>query len=158
MRKIIYPGTFDPITLGHINLVERASRLFDKVTIAIAFSERKSPLFTFDERVVLCEKSLSHIDNIEVIGFSGLIVDLARNQDACAVLRGLRNATDFDYELQMADMNSHMHANFETVFLTPANHYSFISSTLVREIASMDGETSALVSNVVQCALDAKFK
>ncbi|MCK5880477.1 MAG: pantetheine-phosphate adenylyltransferase [Sinobacterium sp.] len=158
MRTIIYPGTFDPVTLGHINLIERASRLFDKVIIAIAYSERKSPLFTFDERVDLCLQSLKHLNNIEVVGFKGLIVDLAREHDACGVLRGVRNATDFDYELQMADMNQHMKPDFETLFLTPANAYSFISSTLVREIASMGGETCDFVSPVVQSALDSKFK
>ncbi len=158
MRTIIYPGTFDPITLGHINLIERASRLFDKVIIAIAYSERKSPLFSFDERVALCQQSLEHLDNIAVIGFKGLIVDLAKEHNACGVLRGVRNATDFDYELQMADMNQHMKPDFETLFLTPANNYSFISSTLVREIASMGGETCDFVSAVVQSALDSKFK
>lgn len=158
MRTIIYPGTFDPITLGHINLIERASKLFDKVIIGIAYSERKSPLFSFEERVALCEASLEHLDNIETTGFSGLIVDLATEHNACGVLRGVRNATDFDYELQMADMNQHMKADFETLFLTPANAYSFISSTLVREIASMGGATSDFVSPVVQQALDSKFK
>lgn len=158
MRTIIYPGTFDPITLGHINLIERASRLFDKVIIGIAYSENKSPLFTFDKRVELCQSSLQHLNNIQTAGFTGLIVDLASQHDACGVLRGVRNATDFDYELQMADMNQHMKPNFETLFLTPANAYSYISSTLVREIASMGGDTADFVSPVVQNALDSKFK
>jgi len=157
MSTIIYPGTFDPITLGHINLVERAARLFDKVIIAIAQSERKSPLFTFDQRVELAAASTEHIPNVSIIGFKGLIVDIAKAHHAEAVLRGVRNATDFDYELQMADMNQHMKNDFETIFLTPANQYSFVSSTLVREIASMGGDVSDFVSPQVLNALNEKF-
>lgn len=158
MRTIIYPGTFDPITLGHSNLIERASRLFGRVVIAIAQSKKKSPLFTFEERVELVQAATAHLPNIDVCGFSGLIVELAKQYNACAVLRGVRSMTDFDYELQMAGMNSAMYPEFETVFLTPANSYNFISSTLVREIASMSGDVKDFVHPAVLTALHNKFK
>lgn len=157
MTTIIYPGTFDPVTHGHANLIERAAKLFDKVVIAIAHSKSKTPLFNFDERVQLVESVTSHLDNTEVCGFSGLIVDLAKTHNATAVLRGVRCMTDFDYELQMAGMNTAMYADFETVFLTPANEYSFISSTLVREIAGMKGDVKEFVHPEVLAALTAKF-
>jgi pantetheine-phosphate adenylyltransferase len=157
MKTIIYPGTFDPVTHGHSNLIERAARLFDKVVVAIATSKSKKPLFSFDERVALVKASTSHLNNVEVVGFSGLIVDLAKEQQACAVLRGVRSMTDFDYELQMAGMNASMLKNFETVFLTPENQYSFVSSTLVREIASMQGDVSSFVHPAVLQALNEKF-
>ena len=157
MKTIIYPGTFDPITHGHSDLIERASRLFDKVIIAIASSRSKKPLFSFEERVELCKQATAHIDNIEVVPFSGLIVDQAQQHNACAVLRGVRSMTDFDYELQMASMNQSLMAEFETVFLTPANQFSYISSTLVREIASMDGDVSQFVHPAVVDALKQCF-
>ena len=157
MRTIIYPGTFDPVTLGHINLLERASKLADQLVIAIAFSEKKSPLFSFEERVELVKQSCSHLENIEVIGFKGLIVDVAKQYSAAAVLRGVRNATDFDYEIQMAHMNQHLNNDFETLFLTPANEYAYISSNLVREISSMQGDVSQLVSEPVFKALQEKL-
>ena len=158
MKTIIYPGTFDPITHGHSNLIERAAKLFDRVVIAIATSKSKKPLFSFDERVALCQSVCADLGNIEVCGFQGLIVDLAREYDACAVLRGVRSVTDFDYELQMAGMNQAMNPDFETVFLTPATEYSFISSTLVREISSMQGEVTDFVHPSVLQALQAKFQ
>ncbi len=157
MKTILYPGTFDPITHGHTNLIERASRLFGKVVICIATSSRKAPLFNLEERIALVQAATSHLDNIEVTGFSGLIVDMAREHEADAVLRGVRSMTDFDYELQMAGMNQAMLPDFETVFLTPANAYSFISSTLVREIASMGGDVSEFVDPAVHGALRSKF-
>ena len=157
MKTIIYPGTFDPITHGHTNLIERAAKLFDKVVIAIAQSKKKTPLFSFEERVALVKAATAHIPNIHVCGFSGLIVDLARQQCATAVLRGVRSMSDFDYELQMAGMNNAMYPDFETVFLTPANAYSFISSTLVREIASMNGNVADFVHPDILAALNSKF-
>lgn len=157
MRTIIYPGTFDPITHGHSNLVERAAKLFDKVVIAIATSKKKAPLFDEAQRIQLAQQALSHVPNVEVCGFSGLIVDLVHQKSAIAVLRGVRSMTDFDYELQMAGMNSAMYPDFETVFLTPANNLAFISSTLVREIASMKGDVSNFVHPVVNAALKARF-
>lgn len=158
MKSILYPGTFDPITNGHANLVERAARLFDKVIIAIARSKRKEPLFSFEQRVELCHRALSHLNNIEVVGFSGLIVEEMQSHGAVAVLRGVRSMTDFDYELQMAGMNSAMFSDFETVFLTPANNLAFISSTLVREIASMHGDVSQFVHPDVDQALQQRFR
>jgi pantetheine-phosphate adenylyltransferase len=153
MKKIIYPGTFDPITNGHINIVERAALLFDKVVITIARSKQKAPFFSFEDRVDLCNKSLAHIDNIEVCGFSGLIVEQIKKHNAVAVLRGIRSMTDFDYELQMAGMNQALYPEFDTVFLTPADHLAFISSTLVREIALMQGDVSKFVPSTVNDAL-----
>lgn len=157
MTTIIYPGTFDPITHGHTNLIERAARLFDTVIIAIAQSKKKSPLFDFAERTAMVEAVTAHIPNTRVCGFNGLIIDLAKEHHAQAVLRGVRSMSDFDYELQMAGMNNAMYGAFETVFLTPANEFSFISSTLVREIAGMKGNVAHFVHPQVLSALHAKF-
>lgn len=156
MKTIIYPGTFDPITHGHTNLIERAAKLFDSVIIAIAQSKKKTPLFDFNERLNLVQEATAHVPGIRVCGFSGLIVDLVKEHNAQAVLRGVRSMSDFDYELQMAGMNRAMYPEFETVFLTPANEFSFISSTLVREIASMHGNVANFVHPQVLTALHAK--
>ena len=158
MKTVIYPGTFDPITNGHVDLVERAAKLFDRVVLGIAYSEKKQPLFDLQQRIQLCEQALSHLDNVEVHGFNKLLVDFVQAHNGNAVLRGLRAVSDFEYEFQMANMNRAMHADFETVFLTPAQHLSFISSTLVREIASMGGDVSAFVPTVVAEALNQRFK
>ncbi len=157
MKTVIYPGTFDPITNGHVDLVERAARLFDKVILAIAYSEKKTPLFNLDERVALCEQSLAHLDNIEVCGFSNLLTDFAKSRNARCVLRGLRAVSDFEYEFQLANMNRAMYPEFESVFLTPAEHLSYISSSLVREIASMGGDVEQFVPAPVTAALNEKF-
>jgi pantetheine-phosphate adenylyltransferase len=157
MSTIVYPGTFDPITNGHVDLVERACRMFDHVVVAIARSERKRPLFTLEERVELCEAALGHIHNVEIVGFDILVVKFLRERAACAVLRGLRAVSDFEYEFQLANMNRAMDPAFETVFLTPADHLSYISSSLVREIASLDGDVSKFVHPVVRDALLGKF-
>ncbi len=156
-ETVIYPGTFDPLTNGHVDLTERASRLFDRVVLAIAHSEKKTPLFTLQERIELCQASLSHLDNIEVVGFSNLLIDFARSQGARCVLRGLRAVADFEYEFQLANMNRAMYPEFESIFLTPSEHLSFISSSLVREIASMNGKISAFVPPPVAEALEKKF-
>lgn len=157
MKTVIYPGTFDPITNGHIDLVERAAQLFDHVVVAIAYSEKKTPLFSLPERTALCEQSLAHLDNIEVTSFSNLLTDFARSKNARCVLRGLRAVSDFEYEFQLANMNRAMFPEFESVFLTPGEHLSYISSSLVREIASMDGDVSAFVPQSVCAALHEKF-
>ena len=157
MKTVIYPGTFDPITNGHIDLVERAAKLFDHVVIAIAYSEKKSPLFSLEQRTELCERSLTHLDNIEVCGFSNLLIDFAKSKNSHCVLRGLRAVADFEYEFQLANMNRAIWAEFESVFLTPSEHLSYISSSLVREIAALNGDISPFVSAPVLDALQEKF-
>lgn len=157
MKIVIYPGTFDPITNGHVDLVERAAKLFDTVVLAIAYSDKKKPLFDLQARIKLCREALSHLDNIEVEGFNNLLVDFAKSKNSNTVLRGLRAVSDFEYEFQLANMNRAMKPDFETVFLTPAEHLSFISSTLVREIASMHGDVSRFVPAVVSQALSERF-
>lgn len=157
MRTVIYPGTFDPITNGHVDLVERACRLFDHVVVAIALSDRKKPLFSLDERIALATKALEHLENVEIVGFDILVARFMRERNASAVLRGLRAVSDFEYEFQLANMNRAMDPAFETVFLTPADHLSYISSTLVREIASLHGDVSKFVHPTVRQALLQKF-
>lgn len=157
MNTVIYPGTFDPITNGHIDLVERAARLFDHVVLAIAHSPRKSPLFTLEERVILCNDALAHLDNLEVCGFSNLLTEFAKSKGARCVLRGLRAVADFEYEFQLANMNRAIYPEFESVFLTPSEHLSYISSSLVREIASLQGDISPFVPANVSEALVTKY-
>ena len=157
MKTVIYPGTFDPITIGHVDLVERAAAIFDKVILAIAFSEKKRPLFTLEERIDLSQQALAHVPNVEFLGYSNLLVDFARQNNARFVLRGVRQIADFEYELQLANMNRAMYPEMETVFLTPSENCAFISSTLVREIASMKGQFDQFVPPVVAAALRAKF-
>jgi pantetheine-phosphate adenylyltransferase len=156
-QTVIYPGTFDPITNGHVDLVERASRLFDKVVLGIAHSEKKVPLFSLEQRVALCRTSLSHLDNVEVVGFSNLLIDFARSQGARCVLRGLRAVADFEYEFQLANMNRAMYPDFESIFLTPSEHLSYISSSLVREIAALDGDISPFVPEPVNAAVRERY-
>lgn len=154
--RVIYPGTFDPITNGHVDLVVRASRMFDTVVVAIAAGHHKSPVFTLEERVALTHQALGHLNNIEVIGFSGLLVNLFREQKATAVLRGLRAVSDFEYEFQLANMNRQLDSQFESIFLTPSEHLSFISSTLVREIARLKGDVTKFVPAAVAKAFAEK--
>ena len=156
-NSVIYPGTFDPVTNGHVDLAERAARLFDRVVFAIAHSPKKTPFFTLDERISLSEEALSHLSNVSVIGFSGLLIDFARDQNTECVLRGLRAVADFEYEFQLANMNRAMYKEFESVFLTPSEHLSYISSSLVREIAELGGEVSQFVPANVATALKNKF-
>ena len=157
MKKIVYPGTFDPITNGHIDLVERTSKLFDQVVIAIATSS-KNTLFSLDERVGLVEEVLKPLPNVKIIGFSGLLVDLVKDQGATAVLRGLRTASDFEYEFQLANMNRALAPEMETIFLTPADNLSYISSTLVREIALLGGDVDQFVHPEVSKLLATRVK
>jgi pantetheine-phosphate adenylyltransferase len=154
---VIYPGTFDPITNGHVDLTERAARLFDRVVVAIAHSQKKTPLFSLEERVALCELALEHLDNVEVVGFSNLLTDFARSQNARCVLRGLRAVADFEYEFQLANMNRAIYPEFESIFLTPSEHLSYISSSLVREIAALHGDISPFVPTQVATALKNRF-
>ena len=153
MKTVIYPGTFDPLTNGHIDLVERAAQLFGQVVVAIAYSEKKTPLFSLEERIALCEASLSHLDNIEVCGFNNLLTDFAKSKNARCVLRGLRAVSDFEYEFQLAGMNRRLAPEVETLFLTPAEQYAYISSSLVREIAALGGDVSEFVHPLVRGAL-----
>ena len=149
----IYPGTFDPITNGHIDLVVRASKLFDRVIVAIAINPSKEPAFTLEERVDLAKQTLAGIDNVEVCGFQGLLIDVAQQKGANVILRGLRAVSDFEYEFQLAGMNRKMQPNVETMFLTPAEQYTYISSSLVREIATLGGDVSEFVAPCVKDAL-----
>ena len=158
MKTIVYPGTFDPITNGHIDLIERASRLFDKVIVGIAANERKGPLFDVGERIQLASDALGHVPNIEVRGFDYLLVNFVKDCKADAIMRGLRAVSDFEYEFQLANMNRALSPDLESVFLTPAERFSYISSSLVREISSLDGDVSKFVPANVVAALGKKFK
>lgn len=150
----MYPGTFDPITLGHEDLVRRAARLYDKVIIAIAAHPgSKQPMFSFDERIALSETVLANVDNIEVMGYEGLTVDFAKQHNLAVIVRGLRAISDFEYEFQLATMNRHLTDEVETVFLTPTDKYTFISSSLVREVAELGGDVTDFVSSKVKLAL-----
>lgn len=153
----IYPGTFDPITNGHVDIVTRASRIFEKVFLAVADSTGKNTLFSTDERIVLAQSVLSSLENVEVCSFDKLVTDIARDLDAKVIVRGIRAGADFDYEFQMAGMNRSLYENAETIFLRPAEHLSFISSTLVREISLLGGDVSRFVEKSVLDALDKKF-
>jgi pantetheine-phosphate adenylyltransferase len=157
MRKIVYPGTFDPITNGHIDLVERASRLFDHIIVAIASSQRKNPLFDLEERQNLAREALGHLDNVEIQGFDYLLVNFVKDCQADGILRGLRAVSDFEYEFQLANMNRALAPDVESVFLTPAEPFSYLSSSLVREISSLDGDVSNFVPTNVVNALANKF-
>ena len=152
-NRVVYPGTFDPITNGHKDLIERAASMFDEVVVAIAASEKKGPLFSLNERVKLVEDSIGHLDNVKVTGFSKLLAHFCRDQEANILLRGLRAVSDFEYEFQLANMNRHLADDVETAFLTPTETYNFISSSLVREICSMGGDISEFVSPTVNDAL-----
>ena len=150
----LYPGTFDPITLGHEDLVRRAAVLFDRVVVAIAINTGgKQPMFTTDERLAMAASALAGIDNVEVTSYEGLTVDFARDNDLRVIVRGLRAVSDFEYEFQLANMNRHLTDAVETAFLTPTEKYTFISSTLVREVAELGGDVSAFVSPKVKLAL-----
>jgi pantetheine-phosphate adenylyltransferase len=144
-HTVIFPGTFDPITLGHQELIERSAGLFSKIIVAIAENARKSPTFSLSQRVSMAKQVLSHLPNVEVEGFDTLLVDFAREKQAKAIVRGLRAVSDFEYEFQLANMNRHLRPEIETLFLTPAEEYSFISSSLVKEVAFLGGDIRAFV-------------
>lgn len=152
-RTVVYPGTFDPITLGHMDLVERALRQFDKVIVAVAASPKKKPLFSLDQRVALAREVTKEYGNVQVEGFRNLLVDFAREQNAFTILRGLRVVSDFEYEFQLANMYRALAPDIESLFLTPSEQFSFISSTFVREIALLRGDVTKMVHPVVQQAL-----
>ena len=152
-RNALYPGTFDPITNGHHDLVRRASSIFDRVVIAIAVNPSKAPRFSLDKRVELARSVLADLPNVEVMGYSGLTVDFAKAQDLNVIIRGLRAVSDFEFEFQLANMTRHLDPQIETVFMTPQEQFTFISSTLVREIAALGGNVSEFVHPVVADAL-----
>ncbi|MDD2833922.1 MAG: pantetheine-phosphate adenylyltransferase [Methylotenera sp.] len=157
-RIAVYPGTFDPITLGHEDLVRRAAHLFDEVIVAVAGSTNKVTLFTLDERVRLAQTVFSVYANVRVIGFSGLLMQFVQAQNAHMVIRGLRAASDFEYEFQLAGMNRKLYPEFESLFLTPSEQFMFISSSLVREVATLGGDVQAFVSPTVKDAILQKLK
>jgi pantetheine-phosphate adenylyltransferase len=155
----VYPGTFDPITNGHSDLVERAAGLFDRVIVAIAANPGKTPLFDLDQRVTMAEQVLSRFENVEVCGFSDLLVDFVQANNAKVILRGLRAVSDFEYEMQLASMNRHLADSLETVFMTPSEETSFISASLVKEIALHGGDVSKFVhEGIVEALNSAKRK
>ena len=154
----IYPGTFDPITNGHLDLIARASRLYYKVVVAVAVNRGKTPLFSLDERVDLVKAVTSEFPNVQVIGFGNLLVECAKQQGANVILRGLRAVSDFEYEFQLAGMNRRLAPELETVFLTPAEQYEFISSSMIREIAQLNGDVSCFVPDLVHQCLINKFR
>ncbi|MGN0073240.1 MAG: pantetheine-phosphate adenylyltransferase [Coriobacteriales bacterium] len=160
MRKVIVPGTFDPITNGHLEVVERSSRLFDQVVVAVALSQKKNgrgTLFSLDERVELARAVTAHLDNVEVLPFEGLLVDFAQDLGACALVKGLRATTDFEYEFQMAALNYRQAPQLETVFVTASPDNTYISSSIIKELASMGGKVEGMVPPLVEEALKSKF-
>ncbi|EBR0130710.1 pantetheine-phosphate adenylyltransferase, partial [Salmonella enterica subsp. enterica serovar Ajiobo] len=151
--RAIYPGTFDPITCGHIDILERASKMFDHILLAIANSSRKNPMFTLDERVALAKDVCSHIPNVEVLGFSELMANFAKKQNANVLIRGVRSVADFEYEWQLANMNRHFAQDLESVFLLPSQNLSFVSSSLIKDVALHDGDVSAFLPESVAQAM-----
>ena len=157
MATAIYPGSFDPITNGHIDIAKRATKLFDKLIVAVAEKKSQKTLLDIDERIFLVKDVFSDSDNIEVISFDGLITDLAKTKSANLIIRGLRTISDFDYEFKMTAMNKKLNEDLETVFLTPTENFNFISSSLVREIAELGGDVSPFVPEPVKLILQKKF-
>jgi len=155
--RAMYPGTFDPFTNGHNDLVRRASRIFDKVVVAIAANPNKAPLFPLEKRIELVRTIVADVPNVEVVGYTGLTVDFAHQHDLNVMMRGLRAVSDFEFEFQLATMSRHLSDQVETVFLTPTEQFNFISSTLIREIASLGGNVSEFVHPAVAEALRARF-
>jgi pantetheine-phosphate adenylyltransferase len=153
----MYPGTFDPFTNGHNDLVRRACRIFDHIVVSIAANPGKTPLFTLEQRVDLARRVLADVPNVEVRGYTGLTVDFARQQGLNVIMRGLRAVSDFEFEFQLATMSRHLNGEVETVFLTPTEQFNFISSTLIREIASLGGKVGEFVHPIVAEALKNKF-
>ncbi len=157
MVQVIYPGTFDPVTNGHVNIVERAAALFDQVVIAVARNEKKMPLFNLDERIALLEQSLRHLTHIKVVGLQMLLTHFMRENGIYTVLRGLRVVSDFEYEFQLSNMNKAIEPKMETIFLPTDEKHGYISSSLVKEIASLQGDTHTFVPPAVSRALRAKY-
>jgi pantetheine-phosphate adenylyltransferase len=157
MRRAIYPGSFDPVTNGHLDVVERARKLFDEVIVAVAHNDEKQPFFTLDQRLDLLRQTVGKIDSVRVAKFEGLLVEFAVKEEASAVIRGLRAVSDFEFEFQMALMNRKLEGAVETIFLMPKEEYTYLSSRLVREIARLGGDVSKFVPSIVAAALKEKF-
>jgi pantetheine-phosphate adenylyltransferase len=158
MRTAIYPGSFDPLTNGHLDIVQRAAKLFDRVVVAVAKSESKSPLFTLKERMTLVAKAIGHLPSVEADAFDGLLVEYVERRGAQTVIRGLRAVSDFEFEFQLALMNRKLNERIETIFMMPKDTYTFLSSGIVKEIARLGGDVSAFVPQHVRTALARKFK
>ncbi|SFU80370.1 pantetheine-phosphate adenylyltransferase [Xenorhabdus koppenhoeferi] len=152
-RKAIYPGTFDPVTNGHLDIVTRAANMFDHVLLAIANSDRKNPMFNLEERVTLAKEVTAHLENVEVVGFSELMVNFAKKQQATILIRGVRSVADFEYECQLANMNRHFMQELESVFLLPSQNLSFVSSSLIKDVARHDGDISSFLPEPVARAM-----
>jgi pantetheine-phosphate adenylyltransferase len=157
MRRAIYPGSFDPVTNGHLDIVERARKLFDEVIVAVAYNDEKQPLFSLRERLDLLRRTVGKIENVRIAQFKGLLVEFAKAEKAGAVIRGLRAVSDFEFEFQMALMNRKLDAVVETIFLMPKEEYTYLSSRIVKEIARLGGDVSSLVPACVVTALKSKF-
>jgi pantetheine-phosphate adenylyltransferase len=157
-RSAVYPGTFDPITRGHEDLVRRAAGIFDRVVVAIAANPNKAPMFSSEERAELARDVLADLPNVQVVGYSGLTVEFAKREGIAVIVRGLRAVSDFEFEFQLANMGRHIAPGVETIFLTPKEHFTFISSTLVREIATLGGDVSQFVHPLVEAAFRRKVK
>lgn len=155
--RAIYPGTFDPMTNGHLDIITRAANMFDHIILAVAASPSKSPMFSLDERVALAQQVTAHLDNVDVIGFSQLMAHFAQQHNATILVRGLRAVSDFEYELQLANMNRHLMSELESVFLMPTEKWSFVSSSLVKDVARHGGDVSQFLPDVVHQAVTKKL-
>ena len=157
MRTVIYPGSFDPLTNGHLDVVQRATKLFDRVVVAVARNESKRPLFSMEERVQMVERAIRHLPHVEADSFEGLLMDYVESRSAQAVIRGLRAVSDFEFEFQLALMNRKLNERIETIFMMPKDTYTFLSSRIVKESASLGGDVSAFVPAHVRAALSARL-
>jgi len=157
-KRAVYPGTFDPFTSAHLDIIRRALRIFDEIIVAVAPSQKKSPLFSLEERLYMIKKSVEDLGYVNVEAFNGLLVDYVKEKKGIAIVRGLRAVSDFEYELQMALMNRRLNTEIETVFLMPSEEYSFLTSTMVKEVASFGGSVKNLVPEIVENALRKKFE
>jgi len=157
-KRAVYPGTFDPFTSAHLDIVKRALRIFDEIIVAVAPSQKKSPLFSLEERLYMIKKCVEDLGYVKVEAFNGLLVNYVKEKKGIAIVRGLRAVSDFEYELQMALMNRRLNTEIETVFLMPSEEYSFLTSTMVKEVASFGGSVKNLVPEIVENALRKKFE